>query len=253
MVQLQVTDQGSGPAILWIHGFPLASEIFRDQLTIAGARHLVPDLPGFGRSRDVAPPETIEGFARVALEVLDARGIDRAVFAGVSMGGYICLAAAAIAPERLTGLILIDTRETADTEQARRGRIETIDKVQATGSTGFVVDAMLPKMVTPTAPLELRERVREIMESATPAGVIAASRAMAARPDSASLLPRLDVPALVVVGETDPITTPEDAKRMAAALPDATLVVLSDAAHLSNMEQTEKFNAAVAEFLTRTR
>lgn len=253
MTQLHVTDQGSGPTILWVHGFPLAAEIFRDQLIITGVRHLVPDLPGFGLSRDAAPPETIEGFAKLMLSLLDERGIDRAILAGVSMGGYVCLAAAALAPERLAGLILIDTRETADTAEARQGRFDTIDKVRENGSTQFVVDAMLPKMVTPNATAALRGRVREIMESASPHGVIAASRAMAERRDSTALLPGLKLPALVIVGEDDPITTPADAKRMAAALPDATLLILPGASHLSNMEQPDAFNEAVSQFVTKVR
>src|SRR5688572_3955633 len=151
---LNVTDTGSGTPILWIHGFPLASSIFERQLAIGGVRHLMPDLPGFGLSpleggrlvrpddggRDVRPP-SMDDYARLMLDVLDLRGIDRAVIAGFSMGGYIAFALARIAPERMRGLILIDTRETADTEEARKGRYDTIAKVREQGIQP-VVDAM---------------------------------------------------------------------------------------------------------------
>ena len=240
---MQTTDLGSGPAILWIHGFPLASSIFERQLAIRGVRHLMPDLPGFGQS----PPEEIssmDNYARLALEMLDQRGIDRAVFAGLSMGGYICFAIARLAPERMSGLILIDTREISDTEEARKGRFDMIEKVQREGVQP-VVESMLPKMLTSAAPQEMKDRVREIMMSSSPEGVIAALRAMAARPSSASLLPQITVPTLVIVGEEDTIIPPADAERMANAIPNATLVRIAGAAHLSNYEKADEFNGAV--------
>src|SRR5688572_26746005 len=138
---MNVTDFGSGPAILWLHGFPLDSSIFQPQLAIPGVRHLTPDLPGFGRTPPADRELSMEDYARLGLEVLDARGIQRAVVAGFSMGGYIAFALARIAPERMSGLILIDTRETADTEEARKGRYDTIAKVREQGIQP-VVDAM---------------------------------------------------------------------------------------------------------------
>jgi 3-oxoadipate enol-lactonase len=242
---LNVTDTGSGTPILWIHGFPLASSIFERQLAIGGVRHLMPDLPGFGLSRLSGEP-AMDDYARAMLEVLDQRGIDRAVFAGFSMGGYICFAIARLAPQRMNGLILIDTRETPDTDEARKGRYDTIEKVRRDG-VQVVIDSMLPKMLTANASAEMKERVREIMTSSSKEGVIAALRAMAERPDSSAT--RISVPALVVVGEEDTITPPADAERMARAIPKATLVRIVGAAHLSNYEKADAFNAAIQNHL----
>lgn len=247
---LNITDLGEGTPILWIHGFPLASSIYERQLTLPHARHVIPDLPGFGQS---PPPEveiSIDDYARLMLDVLDERSIDRAVVAGLSMGGYICFALARIAPERVRGLILIDTRETPDDDAGRKGRFESIDKVRTAGVQP-IVDTMLPKMLTAGAPQEVRERVREIMTSASPAGVTTALKAMAERPDSSNILRSIDVPTLIVVGKEDPITPPADASRMAAAMRNATLVEIPDAAHLSNYEQPDAFNAACAQFLAQ--
>ena len=241
---LNVTDIGEGVPVLWIHGFPLASTVFERQLAIRGVRHLMPDLPGFGLSAPPAGEPAMDDYARMVIDVLDRREVKQAVFAGLSMGGYVCFAAARLAPERLRGLLLIDTRETADDEKARNGRFETIEKVRAEGVQP-VVESMLPKMLTSGAPQELRDRVREIMTSSTPEGVIAALRAMAGRPDSTDLLPRISVPALVVVGEDDAITPPADAERMARAIPNARLVRIAGAAHLSNFEQPDAFNETV--------
>jgi 3-oxoadipate enol-lactonase len=246
---LNVTDLGQGPPIVWIHGFPLASSMYEHQLAIKRLRHVMPDLPGFGQSRSAVGDVTMDDYARIAIELLDHRGIDRAVFAGFSMGGYICFALARLAPERLSGLILLDTRETPDTAEAKKGRYATIEKVKKEG-IGPVIESMLPKMLTPDAPPEMRERVREIMTSSTADGVIAALGAMAERPDSSPLLPKITVPTLIVVGEEDPITPPADAERMAQAIPGARLVRVPGAAHLANYQQAEVVNQAVARFMT---
>ncbi|HEX6085015.1 MAG TPA: alpha/beta fold hydrolase [Thermoanaerobaculia bacterium] len=218
--------------ILWLHGFPLTSRIFEPQRAIKGVEHVMPDLPAL---------ETMDDYARFAVAQLDARGIERATFAGLSMGGYICFAALRLFPERVSGLILIDTRETADSEEARKGRFETIAKVEQQG-VAAVADAMLPKMVMSEA---LKPAVREIMMSTSPEYVKASLRAMASRPDSSPLLPSINVPTLIIVGEHDTITPPSDAERMAAAIPDAKLVKIPNAAHLSNYDQPEAVNAAV--------
>ena len=165
------------------------------------------------------------------------------------MGGYIALAIARLAPERLQGLILLDTRETADDEKQRQGRYEMIEKVRAEGITP-VVESMLPKMLTANAHTEMRARVRSIMSSSTPEGVLAALGAMATRPDSSPLLPSIEVPVLILVGEEDGITPPADAERMAKAIPKATLVRVPGASHLVTVEKPEDVNAAVRNYLS---
>lgn len=245
---LNVTDLGEGTPIVWIHGFPLASSIFEQQLAIRNVRHVMPDLPGFGQSRPDGGKVSIDDYAHLIINLLDQRGIDRAVFAGLSMGGYICFAIARLAPQRMRGLILIDTRQTADTDEARKGRYESIEKAKQAGVKP-IVDSMLPKMLTQRAPREMRERVREIMTSTSAEGAIAALQAMATRPDSTPQLQTIAVPTLVLVGEEDAITPPADAERMSKAIAGAKLVRVPGAAHLSNYEKAAEVNRAVATFV----
>jgi 3-oxoadipate enol-lactonase len=246
---MHTTDYGSGTPVLWIHGFPLSSRVFEKQLAIAGARHLMPDLPGFGRTPP-ASVDSIDGYARLLLAELDRAGIDRAVFAGLSMGGYILMGVARLAPQRIQGAIFIDTRETPDTAEAKKGRYETMEKVKKNG-IGGVVDSMLPKMLTKSAPPALVDEAETIMSSSSAEGVTAALKAMAERPDSTPVLKMIRVPSLVIVGADDTITPPSDAARLAKALPDAQVVIIPGAAHLSNMEQPQVFNDAVSKFLQR--
>lgn len=227
--------------IVWIHGFPLSSAIFERQRLIEGVRHVMPDLPGFGSTPPPPGSMSMDDYARFVLDQVED---EKAIFAGLSMGGYICFAIARMAPQRMSGLILADTRETPDTDEARNGRFETIEKVKQEG-IGVVVDSMLPKMLSPDAPPADRERVHEIMSSSSPEGVMRALEGMANRSDSSDLLPNVAVPTLVIVGEEDTITPPSDAERMARAIPNAKLFRIPRAAHLSNFEKYGEFNAAV--------
>ena len=248
---LHVTDQGSGDAILWIHGFPLSSRVFQPQLRVNGVRHVMPDLPGFGRSPAPDREMSMDDYAQAMLAVLDERQIERAYVAGLSMGGYIAFALARLAPERVRGLILIDTRETADTPEAKKGRFESIDKVKKEGVVP-IVESMLPKMLTKNAPPEMVDDVRTMMSGSMASGVAAALRAMAERPDSTPMLAGLGIRVLIVVGEADAITPPADAQRMNRAIDGSKLVTIAGAAHLSNFERPEEFNKAVMLFVTQS-
>lgn len=234
--------------ILWIHGFPLAAEVFEKQRTIAGVRHIMPDLPGFGSAAPSAGVSAMDDYARFAVRQLDAAGVEKAVFAGLSMGGYICFSIMRLYPERVAGLILIDTRETADSVEARKGRLDSIEKVRVDGVKP-VVQSMLPKMLTAAAPDSLKEQTRKMMLSSSQAGVMAALRAMADRSDSSPLLSSIRVPTLIVAGKEDTIVPPADARRMSESIRGSRLVILPRAAHLSNLEQPKAFNSAVREFL----
>lgn len=246
-------EEGDGLPVVWIHGFPLSSRVWDEQLSIEGVRHVLPDLPGFGDSPAPSSPLSIDDYAEGILAIMDESGIRSAVVAGLSMGGYIALAVARRTMERLCGMMLVDTRETPDTDAARQGRFESIRKVEE-GGIAPVVESMLPKMFTAGTfekDSDRADRLRSIMESASPAGVTAALRAMAERGDSTPLLPRIEVPTLVVVGREDTITPPSDAERMRDAIPGADLALIDDAAHLSNLEKPEEFNEAARTFLAR--
>ncbi len=233
--------------ILWIHGFPLSSAIFEPQKRIAGYRHLCPDLRGFGSAGAPDAETSMASYSRDLLAYLDKENVDRCVLAGFSMGGYIAMQLLRDAPQRFAALLLLDTRETADTAEGRVNRMKQADEVARRG-TGSLIDAMLPKMVVQDA---CRADVRRIMETASVPGVIAALKAMAARPDSADTLRSVTMPAFVIAGDRDEITPLSDAERMAALLPNAELAPIARAGHMANFEASEQVNNLVAAFLGR--
>lgn len=245
--------EGSGTPLLFLHAFPLQKAMWEPVLDrLEGQAALALDLPGFGGSSPVPETPSMARYAAGIAALLEALGLERVVLCGLSMGGYLAFALWRHQRERVAGMILADTRAGADTPQAREGRFSLIARLKEEGSRAAV--ANLPNLVGPTT----REGQPGLLEKlerwvvANPAeGIAAASQAMAERPDSTALLPEIQVPALVVVGEEDGVTPPEEAKAMAAALPQADLVRIPAAGHLTALEQPDAFAHAVKGFLDR--
>jgi len=243
--------------LLFLHGFPFSPamwELQRAAFEAKGYRVVAPDLRLEGEiGPDGLPaPATMERMAEAALAALDEAGAAQSVVCGLSMGGYAALALYALAPERVNGLVLTDTRAEADSEEGRAGRRAVAEKAMAQG--GFPdPDALLSKLVSPATKADkpdVVDAIRRMILEASPAAIASAALGMAVRPDRTALLPTIRVPALVIVGEHDSITPPDAARAMASAIPGSELVVLTDAGHVSNMEQPERFNRALLDWLS---
>lgn len=256
-LSLAFHDVGHGEPVVLLHGFPLHSASFAGQLTAptltAGHRLLVPDLRGFGQSLPSRPgvgPVEMRTFAEDLLAWLDHLGLASVWLGGVSMGGYIAMAVLQLAPSRVKGLLLIDTHPDPDDDAGRARREETARNIEAQGM-GFLADSMLPKLLAPTAPAEVRARLRQLILENNIAGAAAATRGMALRDDSKPVLSRFAGPALVVVGEDDALIPVEKARALASLLPHGELRVLPGAGHLPPLETPDAFNGALADFLER--
>lgn len=252
-VELAYQRQGTGTPVLLLHAFPLHRAMWASQLA-----HLSPyadvialDLRGHGESGPISQSHTLDDLADDVAALLDHLGISQVVLAGLSMGGYIALSFTRRHPGRLQGLILADTRAQADTEDGRAGRFALI-KTAETRGVDAVVEAMLPKLLSEDARQKRPDLVKQVTDwirhNPIPA-ITADLRAMAERPDSIPILPKIKVPTLVIVGEQDATTSPADAQLMADRIPAADLAVIPAAGHLSNVEQPERFNAAVLAYL----
>lgn len=254
--RFQVFDRGQGPPLLFVHGFPLDHTMWSGQLEHFAATHRViaPDLRGFGRSDATPGLVTMEQMADDCAALLDALGVAGPVtYCGLSMGGYVGWQFVRKYAPRLRGLVLCDTRAVPDSPEAADNRRKLAAHVLAHG-TEAVASAMLPKLFAPatveTHP-ELVEATRRVILAAQPAGVAAAQEGMAARPDARPLLASIRVPTLVVVGEADAISPPQEMRELAGAIAGSRFVALAGAGHMAPLEQPERFNAALAEFLCR--
>jgi len=241
------------PVLVLVHAFPFGASMWRRQMTAFPGWHVVaPSLPGFDGHPRAADP-TIDGYARDLLGTLDRMGIEQAVFGGLSMGGYTIFGVLRQAPERALGLILADTRTSTDTPERRAARQQSIGLARTQGAAA-IADEMIPAILGPTTRSRRPEVVEEVRSLITsqPAETIADGlQAMMDRPDSTALLDRITVPTTIIVGEEDTVTPPADAEFMHRRVRGSTLVTLSTAGHMSNLETPDAFNDAVRVFLER--
>ena len=253
-VDMHVRESGSGLPLVLLHAFPLSSAMWLDQRNALCdiARVITPDLRGFGGSQLGYDEAALEHMADDVAALLDALSLDRVVLGGLSMGGYVAMAFARRHPDRLRGLILADTKATADPAPAREKRERIAARLDAEATSAALVDQVLPALCGPTTardrPLVLG-RVRGLVEAAPPPAAAWAQRAMATRPDSLGVLRTVTVPALVVRGDEDELSTLADCEAMVDALPDAQSAELTGSGHLSAVEVPEAFSTRLRGFL----
>ncbi|WIV61450.1 alpha/beta fold hydrolase [Amycolatopsis nalaikhensis] len=247
------------PLVL-LHAFPLDARMWnavREPLA-SHLRVITPDQRGLGRSPlpESGREPSLEDAARDVIALLDRLALDRVVLGGCSMGGYLAMAVLRLAPERVGGLVLIDTKATPDTPEAAQTRLDVAARVEREGIAGWLAEANLPNLLaetTRTRRPDVVETVREIIESQPPAGISWTALALRTRPDSLDLLRDSGVPALVVVGEEDPITPVAAASAMVEVMPGATLVVLPGAGHLTPLEDPAGVVEAILSWYPATR
>ncbi|MEU5088495.1 alpha/beta fold hydrolase [Streptomyces sp. NPDC021356] len=255
-VTISYDDLGSpaGVPVLLIHGHPFNRGMWRpqvDALVAAGYRVVVPDLRGYGDSTVVPGTTLLSDFAQDLADVLGHLGTERAVVAGLSMGGQIAMEFHRSHPERVAALVLADTSPVAETEQGRDFRNALADRLLAEGMDGYAAE-VIDEMIAPhhvTGLPEVAGHVLRMMRGTDPAGAAAALRGRAERPDYRRTLRDVRVPALVMVGADDTCTPVEQAEFMHGLVDGSALAVVDDAAHLPNLEQPERFNAALLAFL----
>jgi pimeloyl-ACP methyl ester carboxylesterase len=254
-IRLAWDDQGQGHSIVLLHGFPFSRWMWRPQVPALarGHRVITPDFRGFGESGGL--PESLAQLADDVHALVEHLALPRFVLGGFSMGGYVAFRYLSKHADRLSGLMLLDTRPEPDTEEGRQRRYAGIERIRSEGPQGFLDD--FTKLVlsprTPESRSEVAAEVRRLMDGVRPDALAAGLRAMAERPDSTPLLATVTVPTLVLVGEDDKATPPDSSRKIAAAIPGADLVIIPGAGHMSNTEQPDAFNAALVMFLRRIR
>ncbi len=254
-INIAYDDHGIGQPVLFLHAFPLNRSMWSGEmmaLLLEERYRLVAlDWRGFGESDILSGISTMEQFADDVAGLMDVLGMQDAVICGLSMGGYAAFAFLRKYPQRVKGLILADTRPSADTAEARANR-ENVALIAETQGTEAIADLQVPKLIseyTRQHHLEIELRIRQMINAATPQGIAAASRGMAQRADSTALLSTIAFPTLVIVGEQDSLTPPSVAQDYAAKIPNAQFIVIPHAGHLSNLEQPEAFLQAISGFL----
>ena len=252
--ELFVADEGRGPPLLLVHGFPLDHAMWKHQIKAFArdCRVIAPDLRGFGQS-DVTPGVvSMEQFADDLAALLDALGVSEPVtFCGLSMGGCIAWQFWIRHAPRLSRLVLCDTRAIADSDEVARGRRVTAERVLQEGPA-VVADAMLGRLfceATCREQPELVVELRRVIFATNSDGIAAALRGMAQRPDVTARLAEINLPTLVLCGEHDEISPVPEMRGIAEKIPAAEFVVVPNAGHMAPLEQPACVNDALGRFL----
>jgi 3-oxoadipate enol-lactonase len=252
-INLAYSDAGQGIPLVFLHAFPFNRTMWEPQLKGLSDRFRVIaiDLRGHGESDAPLWRYSMDQFADDVKGLLDHLAIRQAVLVGLSMGGYIIFSFWRRYPERVKALVLADTRATPDNDEGRAKRVAMAQALYKDGP-GAVADLMMPMLLSPasqTGRPDLVQRVRSIITNTQFSGIIGDLMALYDRPDSVPLLKAITCPTLVIVGEQDTGTPPSDARLIAEGIKGTRLEIIPGAGHISNLEQPEAFNRAIASFL----
>jgi 3-oxoadipate enol-lactonase len=252
-IRIFYEDAGSGLCVVLGHSFLCSGEMWAPQVAPLAERFRVVnvDFRGHGRSGPAKEPFSLEDMVDDVVAVLDALGVERAVWAGLSIGGMVALRAALRLPERVSGLILADT--TARAESAgKRMQYHALGLVARVGGFRPVLPFVLPLMFGGTTRRTRPDLVREWSARFAAAHVPSTLAALGALLGRRSLLPRLGEirsPCLVIVGEEDAALPPFHSREIVEAVPGARLVTIPEAGHLTSLEQPEAVTQAMQGFL----
>ena len=238
-----------GPVLLLSNSLGTDAGMWAPQMAAFAARFRVLRYDSRGHGASDAPPGaySMDRLGRDVVELLDALGIERVHFCGLSKGGMVGQWLGARAPDRVDRLVLACTSPYMGPPSGWQQRIDSVlrDGMEA------IAEATVARWFTP----RFRERapravaaVRETLLATAPAGYAgccAAIRDMDLRPTA----PLVTRPVLLVAGAQDPATPPARAEELARSMPGSPRVVTLDASHLANVEQADAFTGAVLDFL----
>ena len=206
------------------------------------------DTRGHGQSSVTSGDYTIEQLSRDVLDLLDALGLERVHFCGLSMGGMIGMWLGIHAPNRLDRLVLCNTAARIGTKETWNARIETVRKNGIKSVAGAVIERWFTPEFRAAYPQKVAQ-ARQMLENSPPEGY-AANCAAIRDMDQCEAVKQITAPTLVIYGGKDPVTPPANAQFLVSQIRGAASVELN-AAHLSNVEQPEAFTKTVSSFLSQ--
>jgi pimeloyl-ACP methyl ester carboxylesterase len=243
---------GTGPPVVLLHPFPAHHELWLPaaQALISRYQVILPDLRGHGDSSVGNGPATMEKHAADLARVLDHAEVGRAVFAGVSIGGYALFEFWRRYRGRVAALGLFNTKATADSPEAKAGRLQTAADVLERG-TGPFFESMVPKLLGKTtreSRPDLVDGALRMMRKMSPENLAEVQRGMAERPDSVPDLKTINVPTLIVAGDEDALIGPQEADLMRQNIPSSELKIIRRAGHYSPWEKPSESGQLLRQF-----
>jgi 3-oxoadipate enol-lactonase len=254
-ISINYTLEGpaSAPVVTLSHSLATNLSMWDPQIPALISRYRVLryDTRGHGGTDAPEGPYSLEQLAEDARALLQALGIARTHFIGLSLGGFIGQILALKYPQMLHGLVLCDTSSRVPPE-ARPTWDERIKVTRTQGMEPHVEPTVGRWFTAPFREKhpEVVDRVRPMIRATSPRGYIGCCQAIAGL-DLTDRLHAISAPTLIIVGEDDPGTPVAASRTIHEKIRGSELVILKSASHLSNMEQPEAFNRAVTGFLSK--
>ncbi|NLT50586.1 MAG: alpha/beta fold hydrolase [Ignavibacteria bacterium] len=239
--------------VIFVHGFPFDYSMWENQIAeLKNDYYCISyDVRGLGDSYVGDGQYTMDAFASDLFSIVHEMNINQPVLCGLSMGGYIILRTLQRDSKRFRGVVLCNTKASGDDNEAKLKRAQAIDDINVKG-LDFFVSNFVPNCFSDFTKKKNPELVEKITQNAKrhiPKGVKGSVFAMLSRNDTNEILPKLEIPALVIAGKDDKITPVTAMKEMADKIKDSDFTEIPNAAHLTPLENPEKFNKALKEFL----
>jgi pimeloyl-ACP methyl ester carboxylesterase len=244
---------GEGPAVMLLHGLPFDGNLWKQQLdSLSRFKVVIPDLPGSGAS-EMIDDMSMEGMAEVIKTILDSEQIPFVILIGHSMGGYISLAFAEKYSQRLKGMGLFHSTAFPDTEERMAGRRKGIDFIEKNGAHEFL-KTIIPNLFSPQSRDNLASSIDELVEKTnnfSSHSLVSYYKAMMQRPDRSNVLKLLKVPMLFIAGKYD-TAAPLNELLELCHLPEISYFhILTESGHLGMLEETEKSNIILNDYLIK--
>jgi 3-oxoadipate enol-lactonase len=244
---------GNGLPVVLLHPFPAHHELWHPAAQALQSRYrlILPDLRGHGDSGAGEGPATMEKHAGDLARLLDQEQVGRAVFVGVSIGGYILFEFWRRYRPRVAALALCNTKATGETAESRAARLQAAADVLERGTEPFF-ESMAAKFMGETTRRtrpDLVEGALRMMRKMSPEDVALVQRGMAERPDSVETLKTIDVPTLIITGDEDNLTGIPEAELMRRNISRSQMEVIAKAGHYSPWEQPEEIGKVLRQFI----
>lgn len=250
-------DLGKGEIpIIFIHGFPFNKSTWEAQIEFLKKdyRVIAYDIRGYGKSTSGKEKASVAIFANDLISFMDALKIKKAIVCGFSMGGYTLLNAVHHYQERFKAIILSDTQCIADSPELIKKREQTIKDINS-GKLNDFADGFIKNVFcaeTLATKKDVVEELKEIILTTAPLTIIAGLTAMAERREMCSAVSKITIPTLILCGNQDTVTVPEQSEFFKNNIVDSKLKIINYAGHMTNLEQPDDFNKHLAEFISTT-
>ena len=246
---------GEGPVAFFIHGFAEDHTIWDSQVNVLRNQYccIVPDLFGSGSSKSLNETSitSVDDLARCMYEIMEAEKIKQAVIFGHSMGGYVAMAFAALFPQNLLGLGLIQSTSFADSEEKKTMRRKIMRYWETHGSKETQKNSVPGLFAEQNRNMPQVKTQIAIAENIRTEDMVGYYALMIDRPDRSQILNEIKVPVLIVAGKLDPAIPYEQSIAQSIIPYDCEIHLLQKSGHMGMIEEKIKINQILTDFMTR--